>query len=108
MSEVIGRKLTNDEMSTHRKGDFAEMYAVTWLWDQGYEAFKNYGSDGIVDMIAWDQYQNKIILIDVKTFQPTNPVYGGRSRTDQQKELNVRQVGFDPVTRKAWWVEHRT
>tara|TARA_B100000427_G_scaffold326349_1_gene334810 strand:+ start:786 stop:1073 length:288 start_codon:yes stop_codon:yes gene_type:complete len=94
-------------MSKNRKGDFAELYAVTWLWDQGYEAFKNYGSDGIVDMIAWNPTQNKIVLIDVKTLHTTKPVNGGRPRTDQQKKLNVRQVGFDPVTRKAWWVEHR-
>ncbi len=35
-----------------RKGDFAEFYAVTWLWDKGYEVFKNCGSTGIIDLIA--------------------------------------------------------
>ena len=28
-------------MNSNRKGDFAEYYAVTWLWDNGYEVFKN-------------------------------------------------------------------
>jgi hypothetical protein len=26
-----------------RKGDIAEFYAVTWLWDNGYEVFRNCG-----------------------------------------------------------------
>ncbi len=29
------------EKSASRKGDLAEYYAVTWLWDNGYEVFKN-------------------------------------------------------------------
>ena len=111
MLAIIGRKhtkLNDSEMSPKRKGDFAEHYVITWLWDQGYEVFKNSGSDGIVDMIAWNTSENKTILIDVKTFQTTKRSdWGGCSRTDRQKELNVRLVGFDPVTRKAWWVEHR-
>ena len=28
------------EKSASRKGDLAEYYAVTWLWDNGYEVFK--------------------------------------------------------------------
>ena len=28
--------MTNTHMSPSRSGDFAEYYAVTWLWDQGY------------------------------------------------------------------------
>ena len=54
MLETIGLKLT-EEMSDSRKGDFAEFYAVTWLWDQGYDVFKNCGCDGMVDLIAWDK-----------------------------------------------------
>ena len=29
----------------------AEFYAVTWLWDQGYEVFRNCGCDGMIDLI---------------------------------------------------------
>ena len=32
-----------------RKGDMAEFYAVTWLWDNGYEVFKNCGCSGPID-----------------------------------------------------------
>ena len=35
-----------------RKGDMAEFYAVTWLWDNGYEVFKNCGCTGLADLIA--------------------------------------------------------
>ena len=51
---------------SNRKGDFAEYYAVTWLWDNGYEVFQNSGCTGPIDMIAMDKKGNTI-LIDVKT-----------------------------------------
>ena len=51
-----------------RKGDMAEYYAVTWLWDNGYEVFKNCGCTGLVDLIARDK-KGKTILIDVKTLE---------------------------------------
>jgi Holliday junction resolvase-like predicted endonuclease len=52
--------------STNRKGDLAEYYAVTWLWDNGYEVFKNCGCDGFVDLVVRDP-QGNIKLIDVKS-----------------------------------------
>ena len=39
-------------IEVNRKGDIAEYYAVTWLWDEGYEVFKNCGCTGEVDLIA--------------------------------------------------------
>ena len=33
-----------------RKGDLAEYYAVTWLWDNGYEVFRNTGCTGPIDL----------------------------------------------------------
>ena len=48
-------KQDSDDLNTNRKGDFAEYYAVTWLWDQGYEVFQNSGCTGPVDMIAMDE-----------------------------------------------------
>ena len=56
---------------TNRKGDFAEYYAVTWLWDNGYEVFQNSGCTGPIDMIAMDKKGN-ILLIDVKTTHSNN------------------------------------
>ena len=60
-----GSRITPIKESPSRKGDFAEFYAVTWLWDHGYEVFVNSGSTGPIDMIAFKD--GETILIDVKT-----------------------------------------
>ena len=100
--------------SLNRKGDFAEYYAVTWLWDNGYEVFKNCGCDGIIDLIARDK-KNNIIFIDVKTgsksyftnpeWQENNTHWGGRN--EAQKKLGVKILLFNPDTRALNFVEHR-
>ena len=58
-----------------RKGDLAEYYAVTWLWDNGYEVFQNAGCTGLVDMIAMKD--GTTTFVDVKTMQKDkqNPKY---------------------------------
>lgn len=100
--------------STSRKGDFAEYYAVTWLWDKGYEVFQNAGCSGPVDLIAIKN--NKTTLIDVKTLYsrpdresnwktgknliPSNP------RTKKQIKMGVQLLTFNPHTRELRFVEH--
>lgn len=104
------RKLSASEMSSNRKGDFAELYAVTWLWDQGYEVFRNYGSDGMVDMIAWDKKINEFILIDVKTVgrdvRGNRPYTTTKALTPKQKAKGVRILKFNPETRDLQFTEH--
>ena len=101
--------------SSSRKGDFAEYYAVTWLWDQGFEVFQNSGCSGLVDMIAMKD--NKVILIDVKTFykrsdgQTVDMAKGiglkvSQDRTSKQIKMGVKLLGFNPVSRKLRFVEH--
>ena len=97
VSEIIGPKLTES-----RKGDLAEFYAVTWLWDQGYEVFKNAASQGPIDIIAFKN--GKTFLIDVKTIKISG---SGAKRTKLQKELGVILVSFDRQTRKLAWVNHQ-
>ncbi len=97
MSEIIGPKLTES-----RKGDLAEFYAVTWLWDQGYEVFKNAASQGPIDIIAFKN--GKTFLIDVKTIKISG---SGAKRTKLQKELGVILISFDRQTRKLAWVNHQ-
>lgn len=54
----------------NRQGDWAELKAVAWLWEQGYEVFRNLGSSGSVDLIAT---KGEVTLkIDVKTIRTTN------------------------------------
>lgn len=92
------------DLSNSRAGDMAEFYAVTWLWDQGYEVFLNPGSTGVIDMIAWKD--GEIKLIDVKSRGSTKKSRG-RGRTPLQKELGVQIVFYNAVTRKMHWVEHK-
>jgi hypothetical protein len=96
-----------------RKGDMAEFYAVTWLWDEGYEVFKNCGCTGEIDLIAVKD--KKISYIDVKTEQPDyrykgtteHPYWYVRSkRTSSQIKKDVRLLGFNPITRKLRFVNH--
>ena len=90
--------------SPSRKGDFAEYYAVTWLWDNGYTVFHNAGCSGPIDMIAIKDGEVK--LIDVKTFRKcddrVNFIKGtylrpSDHRTAEQKKLGVQLLGFNPV-----------
>ena len=93
-----------------RKGDFAEYYAVTWLWDNGYEVFQNCGCTGLVDLIAMNE-DGKISLIDVKTFYKRSDRNGNidnnSSRTEKQKQLGVKTLGFNPDTRELRFVDHK-
>lgn len=98
------------EHSKSRKGDMAEYYAVTWLWDNGYEVFKNCGCDGMIDLIVRDSKGN-IKLVDVKTFgvdtRWKNPSWSRmKIRTDKQKEAGVKFLGFRPDNRKLRWIKH--
>lgn len=94
--------------SKSRLGDLAEFYAVTWLWDQGYEVFLNPGSSGVIDMIAWKD--GEITLIDVKTEirdKRWPNTASTRSRSEEQAKLGVVILGFNAKTRKCRFVEHK-
>ena len=95
---------------TKRKGDFAEYYAVTWLWDKGYEVFQNSGCTGPIDMIAMDK-KGDIILIDVKTVHPNNDNDKSpnckKTRTKKQIKLGVKLLGFNPDNRQLHFIEHK-
>ena len=102
--------------SSSRKGDLAEYYAVTWLWDHGYEVFPNAGCSGPVDMIATKD--GEVTLIDVKTFharsdgQRVDVAKGigmtkSANRTVKQIKMGVKLLGFNPETRQLRFVEHK-
>ena len=103
-----GSRITPIKESPSRKGDFAEFYAVTWLWDQGYEVFINSGSTGPIDMIAFKD--GETVLIDVKTKRKDYRDNVSRIkdyRTEEQKQLGVVFLAFNPDDRKLSWVEHK-
>ena len=98
----------------NRLGDIAEHYAITWLWDQGFDVFKNSGCTGPVDMISFDRENGNIVLIDVKTGSkdhrwPNNKKLSNTGyRSPLQKQLGVRILSFNPKERKLRFVEHKT
>lgn len=103
-----GVKHIKKKINPSRKGDMAEYYAVTWLWDQGYEVFQNSGCSGPVDMLVMDN-KGDITLIDVKTahvYDEKKPVHLKHIRNEKQIKLGVKILAFNPVTRKLKFVEH--
>ena len=98
MSEETGRK----HIDPNVKGDMAEHYAITFLWDQGYHVFRNCGSTGPIDLIAVDP-NGEVKLIDVKSYKD------GRlsSRTETQKRLGVEYLHYNSKTRKLRFINHR-
>lgn len=98
MSAEVGQKLT----SSSRLGDVAELYAITWLWDEGFEVFYNAGCTGAVDVVGIKD--GEVYLFDVK-MEGKNTNLPSRTRT--QKKLGVQFIKFDPVTRKLKLVKHR-
>lgn len=97
-TDVTGQKPTDPS----RIGDMAEHYAITWLWDQGYQVFKNCGCTGAIDLIAMSP-EGQLRLLDVKSYKD------GRlsSRSELQKDLGVQYLHFNSKTRKLRFVEHR-
>ena len=97
-SAEVGQKLTDP----NRVGDLAELYAITWLWDEGFEVFYNAGSTGSVDMVGIKD--GEVYLFDVKTKGKNTRL---PSRSPLQKKLGVQFISFDPTTRKLKVVKHR-
>jgi Holliday junction resolvase-like predicted endonuclease len=91
--------------SPKRKGDLAEYYAVTWLWDRGYEVFPNAGCSGPIDIVAFKD--GEATLIDVKTRRRSPACSTTQVRTQEQKNMGVVFLSFNPDTRKLKWVNHR-
>ena len=79
----------------------AEFYAITWLWDNGYEVFKNCGCSGPIDLIATKN--GKTTFIDVKTKSGIS----GRTRSKEQRALGVQLLNYNSKTRKLNFVKHK-
>ena len=103
-SEVVGQTLTD----TNRIGDIAELYAITWLWDEGYEVFHNAGCTGAVDIVAIKD--NQVHLFDVKMLTYSKPRgyhLIKKGRTKKQIDMGVQLLSFNPKTRELRLIKHR-
>ena len=99
---------TDSKQEPNRLGDMAEHYAITWLWDQGYEVFKNCGCTGATDIVAIKD--GEVTLIDVKTMhrkEPNKDRFSTSGRTQEQKDKGVVYLGYHPKTRKLRFMEHK-
>ncbi len=54
-----------NKLMAHKKGARAELLACAWLLGQNYTTFRNVGSTGAADLVAWRPGEAPI-LIDVK------------------------------------------
>ena len=87
------------DFSSSAKGDYVEHLAVCWLYEQGYQVFKNCSRVGDVDIVATKG--SSVVKIDVKTLCVTYH-YGKPywqhycSKTPSQKEQNVKFLLFHP------------
>ena len=78
-------------MEKNRRGDHSEILAVAWLWEEGYEVFRNQGCTGKIDLIA--VRDDDIILIDVKTCRATADQHGGIQLTSTRSKIkNVKTL----------------
>jgi len=98
-SEGVGQTLTDG----NRLGDLAEHYAITWLWDEGFEVFLNAGCTGAVDIVGIKN--GEVYLFDVKMNRREHS--HAKGRTALQKELGVQYILFDPATRKLRLQKHK-
>ena len=89
----------------NRMGDLAEHYAITWLWDNGWEVFKNCGCTGPIDLIGMDPNKN-LTLIDVKKEAEHSNMSSNRSQ--EQKDLGVQFLLFNESNRSLRFMAHRT
>ena len=102
-SEAVGQRLTDHS----RIGDIAEHYAITWLWDEGYEVFHNAGCTGAVDIVAIKDQE--VYLFDVKTLgysKDRNEYLIKAGRTQKQKDMGVQLLSFCPKSRKLRLIKH--
>ena len=108
-----GKRVTPIEDSKSRKGDIAELCAFRWLWDQGYEVFKNLGCSGAIDLIAFKN--GDIKLIDVKTLwkrkktsKSVSAYTSSGDRTEEQKNLGVQFLACNPITNECRFINHKS
>ena len=100
-------------MEGNRKGDHAELKAVAWLWEQGYEVFRNCGCTGPVDLVAITP-EGDTILIDVKTMlsqphledDPNKRRRSGSNITDTQKQIGVQVLGYNLELDEFYFIRH--
>lgn len=84
-------------MTNYTKGRRAEYLAIKALEDQGYRCIRSAGSHSIVDIVAFDAYEVK--LIQVKKSKRKQPFHEARL------ELSLLPISPN-VTKELWILNH--
>lgn len=83
-----------NNMENNRKGDLAEVQATAWLWQRGYEVFRNMGCTGKIDIVAVKK--DEILLIDDKSasarFDNGVQCLGASTITKESKKRGIRKL----------------
>lgn len=66
-----------DAMTTKEIGDFGEALAANYLFERGYEIveFSYRCLEGEADLIAWDPFEEQVVLVEVKTRRLSTHAY---------------------------------
>jgi len=94
-------------MNGNRKGDLAEILAVAWLWEQGYEVFRNVGCTGKADLVIIDPEKgyDELIAVDVKCVSYAKQQDGGYQPTaNKPSAKNVERLLVDTDSNKVSWL----
>lgn len=99
-----------DGPSPSRVGDMSEIVATLWLLKQGFEVFRNVGSDGPADLVALDRETGAVTKIDVKTrtaYATKNGevVSWSSGLKNYQLAIGVRLLVADPATGTCFWAD---
>ena len=85
-------------MDCNRLGDLTELRAVIWLWEQGYEVFKNLSGVGPIDLLTVNKFTGEVVFIDVK-YRDGNKAFGRLK--DEQENIKVRVLNVS--NERIWW-----
>ncbi len=90
------------------KGALAELKVATWLWEQGYEVFRNMSMYGEIDIIA--TRDGEVRLIDVKMalpiFKDDGTFYYQETYKTKKRE-DLEYVYYGHQTDECWFGDGR-
>ncbi len=91
-------------MDKKHKGAVAELKVAAWLYEQGYEVFRNLSIYGHIDLVA--VRGEEIRLIDVKTpaiVYNKDRTFYYQERYDTKKPAGVEYVYYGFEIDECWW-----
>jgi Holliday junction resolvase-like predicted endonuclease len=92
--------------NSSRQGNSAELKAVLWLWEQGFEVFRNSCSTGPADLVVWDKKtpESPLRLVDVKNATIRRTISGEELfAAPKPRDERVELLLWVAATRQFYW-----